>query len=207
MAKSTVPVLESGAEFQFPKSYVDWAAIIAGAILASAISVVLFQFGAAIGLSAANAMTETGLRSALSAWASGIWIVWVTLVSAMAGGYLAGRMRPRMGDASEHEVEMRDGAHGLLVWALSTLMAAAGFGLLALVASIGATEVSGELDSAALQALDVARKSGIVFAFATGTASVLAAALSWWLATIGGNHRDNGVDVHTLVPAMFRRTA
>ena len=35
----------------------------------------------------------------------------------MAGGYLTGRMRRRFHDATEHESDVRDGAHGLLVWA------------------------------------------------------------------------------------------
>jgi hypothetical protein len=34
----------------------------------------------------------------------------------MAGGYLTGRLRRRNFDATEDESDMRDGAHGLLVW-------------------------------------------------------------------------------------------
>jgi hypothetical protein len=35
----------------------------------------------------------------------------------MAGGYITGRLRRRFADATEHESDVRDGAHGLLVWA------------------------------------------------------------------------------------------
>ena len=35
----------------------------------------------------------------------------------MAGAYLTGRMRKRKHDSTEHEVEVRDGSHGLVVWA------------------------------------------------------------------------------------------
>ena len=34
----------------------------------------------------------------------------------MCGGYLTGRLRRRVHDASEHESDVRDGAHGLVVW-------------------------------------------------------------------------------------------
>ena len=41
----------------------------------------------------------------------------------MAGGYLTGRLRRRAYDATAHEVEVRDGSHGLVVWALGVLVA------------------------------------------------------------------------------------
>jgi hypothetical protein len=42
----------------------------------------------------------------------------------LAGGYVAGRLRRRIGDATPHEVEIRDGLHGLAVWGIGTLIAA-----------------------------------------------------------------------------------
>ena len=42
-------------------------------------------------------------------------VIWVTVTSFLAGGYLAGRMRRRR-SVSPHETEVRDGVHGLLVW-------------------------------------------------------------------------------------------
>jgi hypothetical protein len=56
----------------------------------------------------------------------------VQISSFMAGGYLAGRMRRRFHDASEHESDVRDGAHGLLVWAgalvIGAIIAVSGIG-------------------------------------------------------------------------------
>src|SRR6201999_1604817 len=51
-----------------------------------------------------------------------IWSIWVLVSSLIAGGYLAGRFRHRTYDATEHESDVRDGAHGLLVWALAALL-------------------------------------------------------------------------------------
>lgn len=113
-------------------SYVDWPAIIAGIVLASAISLVLISFGSAIGL---NFVDFHG-RDDAPVWLVGIgaasWFLWVQISSFMAGGYLAGRMRRRKHDANADEVDVRDGAHGLLVWGgamiLGTALAVGGIG-------------------------------------------------------------------------------
>ena len=98
-------------------SYIDWAAIIGGIVLASAISLVLLTFGSAVGLSFTNFRTFTGVAPIWVAIAAASWLLWVQISSFMADGYLAGRMRRRFNDATEHESDVRDGAHGLLVWA------------------------------------------------------------------------------------------
>lgn len=105
-------------------SYVDWGAIIAGAVLAVTLSLVLFTFGSAVGLSASSFQPGEGVSLRWFAIASGIWFIWVVITSFGAGGYLAGRMRRRVGSASVDEVEARDGAHGLMVWATGALVAA-----------------------------------------------------------------------------------
>lgn len=105
-------------------SYVDWQAIIAGAVLSTAISVVLITFGAGIGLSMTSLEAGEGVSMRWMTIAAGIWFVWVVVSSNAAGGYLAGRMRRRIGDATADESETRDGAHGLLVWALGALLGA-----------------------------------------------------------------------------------
>lgn len=104
-------------------SYLDWSAIVAGAVLATAISLVLFAFGAALGLG----MVSPEEGAAPGRWiaiAAGLWFVWVVVTANMAGGYLAGRMRRRTGDATPDESDTRDGANGLTVWAVATLVGA-----------------------------------------------------------------------------------
>ena len=104
-----------------PTHYVDWNAIIAGTFIAAAISSVFLAFGSAIGLSltsfkAANSVPVIGLVIAMA-----LWLLWVQVSSFIAGGYVAGRLRRRIGDATPHEVEMRDGSHGLIVWAVGVV--------------------------------------------------------------------------------------
>ena len=96
-----------------PSSYVECGAVFAGAILACAISLVLLQFGSAIGLSVAGIARYEGDRRIWQVIIAGAWALWVQLMSSMSGAYLAGRMRTPMENAASHESEIRDGAHGL----------------------------------------------------------------------------------------------
>lgn len=98
------------------RSYVDWPAIIAGIVLASGISLVLLTFGSAIGLGFTNFNAATDVDPLWIAIAAASWLLWVQISSFMAGGYITGRLRKRHNDATEDESDVRDGAHGLLVW-------------------------------------------------------------------------------------------
>lgn len=106
------------------RSYMDWAPIFAGTVLATALSFVLLTFGSAVGLSLTSAFEGSGISLAGFAIAAALWLLWVQISSFFAGAYLTGRMRRRHGDASEYESDIRDGAHGLTVWALGTLLGA-----------------------------------------------------------------------------------
>jgi hypothetical protein len=134
-------------------SYVDWSAIIAGIVFASAISLVLISFGSAIGLNFVDFNAREGAAPILIGIGAASWFLWVQISSFMAGGYLTGRLRRRNYDATEDESDMRDGAHGLLVWggamivgavlALSGIGAAASMaGNAAATATIAASNVA-----------------------------------------------------------------
>ena len=127
-----IAVVESAASPQNDSSYVDWSAIIAGILLASAISVVLISFGSAVGLNFLDFNAREGASPIFIGIVAASWFLWVQISSFMAGGYLTGRMRRRHLDATEDESDMRDGAHGLLVWAgaavLGTMIAIGGIG-------------------------------------------------------------------------------
>ncbi len=130
-------------------SYIDWAAILAGSVFALALSFLLISFGASLGLSLTSPYDGEGMTAAWFAIAAGIWFAWVMVTAFGAGGYIAGRMRRRAGDASEPEVEARDGMHGLMVWAtgalISTVLATMGAGGLI---SAGASTVGGAAELA-----------------------------------------------------------
>lgn len=104
------------------RSSIDWAAVIAGAVVATAISFVLFTFGTGLGLSLTSPYPSEGVSVTVFLIVLGLWVIWVSVSSFFAGGYIAGRMRRRV-SASPHEAEVRDGVHGILVWALGLLLA------------------------------------------------------------------------------------
>lgn len=126
------PLVDRSAHQTSEGSYIDWAAILAGGIFALAISFLLISFGAGLGLSLTSPYRHEGMPAVWLAVAAGLWFAWVMVTGFGAGGYLAGRMRRRAGDAKAEEVEARDGAHGLLVWAtgavLGMILAATGVG-------------------------------------------------------------------------------
>ncbi|WP_141740164.1 hypothetical protein [Bosea sp. BIWAKO-01] len=105
-------------------SYLEWSAIFGGAVLSAAITTVMAAFGSALGLSMVSA--DTARSSGLTALtiAAGLWAIWITVSACSAGGYLAGRMRRPVIDASDDERQLRDGAHGLVVWAAGALIVA-----------------------------------------------------------------------------------
>lgn len=138
-------VLEETTALDTGRSYVDWPAILAGVVVASAISFILLTFGSAIGLTMSSAQEG---QSASILWISvigGLWILWVQVTASLCGGYLTGRMRRRVGDASEAESDFRDGSNGLVMWGLATIVAAA----LAWSGAMGAARLASQAVGAA----------------------------------------------------------
>ncbi len=197
-------------------SYVDWSSILAGAVVASAIAFVFTTFGAAIGLSLASPYDGDG--SAMAALiAVGSWMLWTTISSFMAGGYIAGRMRRRVDTANADEVAVRDGIHGLAVWGAAILLGVFIFGVGADTALQATTETAAAVatvadqatgdaaqavtdggaaanmtDAEAKAAAEAARKFSVIAAFVLAASLMIAAAGAYWAAGVGGQHRDEG---------------
>lgn len=119
---SGAAVVDPGARDS--SSYVDWPAIFGGIVLASGISLILLTFGSAVGLSFVGFQAREGAPGWLIGIGAGLWLLWVQISAFMAGGYLTGRLRRRHFDTTDDETDVRDGAHGVLVWAGGTLVAA-----------------------------------------------------------------------------------
>ena len=134
--------------------YVQWSPVVAGALAAAALAFVLHAFAGALGL-ALSSTAPTWRDASLLLWIlSGVYLVVVAVAAYSLGGYVAGRMRQGLSNASNDETEFRDGVHGLLVWAAATLLTA----VLALaaaqgVASLSSSETSGTFTSSAGEGL------------------------------------------------------
>jgi len=106
-----------------PKSAVSWAAIIAGAVVASATSLVLLILGSGLGLALASPWSAPSVTSFTVM--AGVWFIVIQWAASAIGGYITGRLRTRWIDLHTHEVFFRDTAHGFLAWSLSTVLVAA----------------------------------------------------------------------------------
>ena len=104
--------------------YLEWGPVIAGAIGAAAISLVLFTFGSAIGLSVVSPWPEHGMSATTFMIIAALFAAIVQVGSFAAGGYLAGRMRTPWLSGVESERHFRDGSYGFAVWALGLLIGA-----------------------------------------------------------------------------------
>ncbi len=176
-------------------SYVEWGPVLAGATLACAISIVLLQFGSAIGLAVSAPLRGEGLARPGLAFATGLWILWVQITASIGGGYLAGRLRRSFDGIADHESEVRDGAHGLLSWAAATVAVFIGVSAATAVAALAPAVATPDQTADATQAMMVAKKNAAaVYAFVTGAVSLVSAVSAWWAATKGGEHRDGQVD-------------
>lgn len=154
----------AGASSSPALHYVDWHAIIAGAVVVTAIGVIFAGFGAALGLSALSPQEGEG-SARFSLILTGIWALITVLVSYGAGGYIAGRMRRRVDAASADEVAARDSIHGMVVWGLGVLIGA----YIASGAISGAVSAASNVAGGAAQAVgSIAQGAGAAVGGAAG---------------------------------------
>jgi MFS family permease len=113
---ATVPV-------ETATSFLQWTPVVAGAFVASAVSLILIAFGTAIGFSTVSSSPSWRDASATLAFASGLYLLLTAIVSFGVGGYVAGRLRERWHPGAHSDVvEFRDGVHGVLAWALAVVI-------------------------------------------------------------------------------------
>jgi hypothetical protein len=97
--------------------------VVAGALVASAVSLVLIAFGTAIGLAIVSSSSTWRDTSPALTMLSGLFLLLTALVSFGLGGYVAGRLRERWDPSAHSEVvEFRDGTHGIVAWALAVVI-------------------------------------------------------------------------------------
>jgi hypothetical protein len=139
--------------------HVQWGAIVAGALAAAALATVLHGFAAAIGLAVSSTAPTWRDASLALVLLSGLYLVLTALAAYGLGGYVAARIRAPLTAASSEEVEFRDGIHGLLVWALATVLAV----LLAFAAAQSLTRLAAPAGGSAGPAASVAGENLIAY--------------------------------------------
>lgn len=101
---------------------VSWGAVLAGAAAAAALSFILLILGVGLGLSSVSPWSFNATAIGVSTIA---WLAFMQLAASGIGGYMAGRLRVKWSGIHTDEVHFRDTAHGLLAWAVATLITVA----------------------------------------------------------------------------------
>lgn len=120
-------------------SGVSWGAVLGGAVAAAALSLILLMLGAGLGLSAVSPWSYNATVMGISTIA---WIGFTQLAASGIGGYIAGRLRTKWSNVHDNEVYFRDTAHGMLAWAVASLLT------VGLLASAAQSMLSGAADAA-----------------------------------------------------------
>jgi len=112
-----------------PTSAISWPAVLAGAFVTGAFSLLLLALGSGIGFSAFNPWSPRTIDSLRGATFAGIFFAATAMIASALGGYITGRLR-RLWNGAVHpnEVVFRDTAHGLVTWAVATVATAAVLG-------------------------------------------------------------------------------
>ncbi|HTB09987.1 MAG TPA: hypothetical protein VK752_00375 [Bryobacteraceae bacterium] len=103
-------------------SGVSWGAVIGGAFVAAAISLIMLALGAGFDLSAISPWSNVATSVSAVGTASIVWLIVTQVVACALGGYLAGRLRTKWVAVHTDEVHFRDTANGFLVWAVGLVI-------------------------------------------------------------------------------------
>jgi hypothetical protein len=146
------------------KSAAAWPAIIAGAFVAIAVSLILLALGSGLGFASISPWADRGVSATTFTVTTAIWLIVMQWISAGFGGYIAGRLRTRWVGIHTHEVFFRDTAHGFVTWAVATVLIAA-IVTTSLVSAIGGgvRAVSGVASVGARGAMSAASSPGFSY--------------------------------------------
>ncbi len=178
----------AGSPIEPGGSAVAWSAVWAGTVTAIASSLILGALASGIGFSASSAWPGLGVKPSTFTIGAGISLLVIQWVSAALGGYMAGRMRTRWHGLHTDEVFFRDTAHGLVTWAMATIIVV-GVAVLGSALMAPGAPAPGDIELTAAAA-EAARKSAEAFSFFTALSMVIGAFVACVAAAIGGGLRD-----------------
>ena len=96
-------------------SRISWGAVLAGVVVALVTQLLLNMLGIGIGAATLNPVEGDNPSAMSLSIGAGIWFALSTILSALAGGYAAGRLAGILRESTA-------GWHGLTAWALTTLV-------------------------------------------------------------------------------------
>ena len=111
-----------------PVAVVSWPAVLAGAAVAAAFSLMMLALGSGLGFSAFSPWSTHTVDTLRGATFAGIFLAVTAVIASALGGYITGRLRRLWSSVHPDEVMFRDTAHGLVTWAVATVVTAAFLG-------------------------------------------------------------------------------
>jgi len=105
-------------------SGVSWSAVAAGALTAIAVSIIVIALGSGIGMTLVSPYSYSSPSAGTMTIIGALWLVFAQAVGFATGGYVAGRLRRPPAAIHDDEVRFRDGASGLVVWAIGVVVSA-----------------------------------------------------------------------------------
>ena len=174
-------------------SAVEWGAIFAGGLAAIGITAILVTLGPGLGLTTVSPWSLRNPSPPTFGTAAAIWMIVTQWLASAFGGYLTGRLRKKWVGIRTDEVLFRDTAHGMLAWALGTVIMAAlvTFGSAATAGVVAAAADAAQSTApAAAEAVEQARKVAITFSLSTSLSLLVGAFVAAAAGALGGYHRD-----------------
>jgi len=104
-----------GNNWRLGRSRISWGAVLAGAVVAVATTLLLSLLGAAIGAGSIHPLNTTSTDLANYGTGAGIWQIINLILSMALGGYVAARLS---GTHSHQDGEL----HGMTMWAVAVLL-------------------------------------------------------------------------------------
>jgi hypothetical protein len=101
---------------------VSWGAVIGGAFVIAALSVIMLALGAGFGLEVVSPWSNVGVSASTAGSITIVWLIVTEIIACLLGGYLTGRLRTKWAVIHQDEAHFRDTANGFLAWAVSVVM-------------------------------------------------------------------------------------
>ncbi len=114
-----------GIERETAVSGVSWGAVIGGAFVSAALSLIMIALGAGFGLSTVSPWSNFRSSAAALGAIAIVWLIFTQVIASGMGGYLTGRLRTKWHRVHGDEVHFRDTANGFLAWSVALVMTVA----------------------------------------------------------------------------------
>jgi hypothetical protein len=168
-----------------PVSAVSWSSILAGAFATLGVSFIFLSLGSGLGFAFVSPWPDRGMSANELTVTAAIWLLVAQWVSAGIGGYIAGRLRTRWTGTHVHEVFFRDTAHGLITWAVTTVLIVA-----LTVPWAGSVSLMAAHTPVSAVDADLARKAAAETGIYLALSLLIGAFIASVAAAVGGRQRD-----------------